>query len=364
MRRDSSTWLFSVWLLVAGPCSAATPRPVCLPPLFEGGARLHPLTDVRLMWLEPLLRQHEVCWRDQPDEQRVMLFGNSAVFGFPLPVEQSFGALLNAHFAAAHVPAHLFNLAWVYTYQVRDALIMHEALRYDPDVIVYPITLGDMVHVAPMLWLAGFFESNVEPLTDMAEAPPPGLGEPFARYQSFERGQGIVRRLFNRLRDVGLSLRLMIHRHAVVLTQRIATLPPEAAPPAETGGAYDCARTLSLAADRFRDWRDWSMPAYLASLRAHSGAAMLLINWPIAHEPNGECYNVRYSNALVAQFNEWLAAEAQRYGLAYLDLHDLLPPSDFIDSLHITPAGQQRIAARVAAELDPIVLQRLHAQQQ
>src|SRR2546426_105394 len=98
MRRSSSTWLFSAVLLAltaARPVAAAPA--LCLPPVFDGGRRLHQMPAPRVYWLQLLLRQHELCWRPpaRPDELRVVLGGNSAMFGFPLPVEETFGYLLN-----------------------------------------------------------------------------------------------------------------------------------------------------------------------------------------------------------------------------------------------------------------------------
>ncbi len=75
----------------------------------------------------------------------------------------------------------------------------------------------------------------------------------------------------------------------------------------------------------------------------------------LAHEPLGDCYNVRYSNALVAELIQFLHEQTAARGLAYLDLHDLLPPEEFFDSLHPTLAGHQRIAEYLAAALEPIL---------
>ncbi len=361
MPRSSFTWLFSAWLLLTASPVAARPL-LCLPPQYERGQRLHPLEGVRVLWLEPLLRQHELCWRRPRGEQAVALFGNSAVFGFPLPVEQSFGARLNEHFAAADLPAHLFNLGWIFTYQIRDALIMHETMRYAPDVLVYPLTLADMFHYAPAFFppqLVTFFEQNTGALAEMIAAPPPGIEEPIALYRPVVEAESLAQRRFRELRQLGVFARAAARQHAEALTRRVAALPPDRMPKlGRRQLQYDCEKTIQENALHYPDWQTWNMPAYLAHLRAETGAAVLLINWPIAHEPVGDCYNVRYSNAIIAEYNQWLAEQARTLDLPYLDLHDLLPADDFIDSLHVTPAGHQRIAAAVAEALDPILRQR------
>jgi len=112
-------------VLLLGAATPALARPsFCLPPVFDRGLRLHPLPAPKVYWLELLFRQHEICWRKpaSPDELRVALVGNSAMYGFPLAVEDSFAYRMNDDFVRRGVPAHVFNLGFVTTYQVKDAL--------------------------------------------------------------------------------------------------------------------------------------------------------------------------------------------------------------------------------------------------
>jgi hypothetical protein len=101
----------------------------------------------------------------------------------------------------------------------------------------------------------------------------------------------------------------------------------------------------------FDHWRSWNILAYLEELHRSRGVEVLVVNWPVAHEPVGDCYNVRYPNAGLAEFRDWVREETRARGLAHLDLQDLLPADEFIDSLHVTAAGH----ARIAAALGPIV---------
>src|SRR5262249_40025164 len=116
--------------------AAARPR-FCLPPVFDGGQRLHPVPVPSVLWLQLLLRTHELCWRQpaNPNEAHIVIGGSSTVFGHPLPVEQTFESLLNQHFTEAGIDAHIFNLAFVFPYQLRDAVIFHALLPYQPDLI-------------------------------------------------------------------------------------------------------------------------------------------------------------------------------------------------------------------------------------
>jgi hypothetical protein len=343
------------------PADAAPPW-LCLPPVFEGGQRLHQSGAPRVFWLELLLRQHQVCRHASSgrDERRIFLLGSSGVFGFPLPVERTFGALLNEHFAQEDVPARLFNLCSVFPYELRDALILREALRYEPDLILYPVTPSEFVHMAPALFppqLVEFFDRNRETLAELVADPPRGLEEPFERYRPLLE-RDTPPSFFDRLREIGSFARIAAAEHARVLARQLnPSLPPERLSKALTTRqtSYDCGATKEKSEREFSGWKDWNILEHLAELRARLGIAVMIVHWPIAHEPVGDCYNVRFTNALAREFAEWLRAETERLDLPYLDLHDFLAAEEFLDSLHVSAEGHRKIAARLAEDIDPLL---------
>jgi hypothetical protein len=55
--------------------------------------------------------------------------------------------------------------------------------------------------------------------------------------------------------------------------------------------------------------------ADLEQIRRTRGVEILLINLPVLHLPVGECYNVRYGQAVLADFVAWAASDARLRGL-------------------------------------------------
>jgi len=336
---------------------------LCIPPILGERPRLHDLGRVQVMWLDLLMRRHEVCWRepDTPDEERIFALGNSTIFGFPLPPDRTAIGLVNRRFENLHVPAHVFNLGFVFTYQLKDLLILSAALPYAPDMIVYGVTLDDLVHLAPMPYPAmeEIFDANSALVERLAENPPPTFAQPLRSYR--DRQAKTVRPLaaWIDLRQTGSFVRSSAADLARALRKWMFPAFPDERPAIQrVDPHYPCAPVLRQYESTFVDWQDWSMLDYLAQLRDEQGIEVLIVNWPVAHQPRGACYNVRYPASAVEEYVAWMRNRTQALDLPYLDLHDLLKLNEFVDSLHPTARGQAKVAARLAAKLEAMLEQR------
>jgi hypothetical protein len=363
MRRNLSTWLFSLAALLlvstAAPTEADWPR-LCLPPLFEHGRRLHERAGISVAWLRLLLQQHEVCWRAprQPNELRVFLYGDSAVFGHPLHSEDTVAYHLNEHFDRSGIPAHIFNLGFAGAFQLKDALIMRASLAYQPDVIVYAVTLSEFDHFAPCWWpgIVALFDANRPLVLQFAAEHPAGLQEPLEIYRSLLSAPSLEHSPAQQLRQLGAFVRTAAREEALRIRRyALPNLPDD---PVETEGRqnhYDCAKTKKMIEQHYSNWQTWNILAYLREIRDATGIPVLVVNWPVANEPVDDCYNVRYTNAALREYNQWLAEQVRASGFSYVDLYDFLSPEDFVDSLHVTAAGHRKLAERLAPILDSLI---------
>jgi hypothetical protein len=356
MRRIIAVAAVLVACALPGPTRAATTPSWCLPPVFEGGERLHALPVPSAFWLPPLLRQHQLCHAatEHPDEPRAILIGNSAVLGFPLPVEATLGARLNASLRDHGVRGRVFNLGWVNAYQLRDAVILNAALEYRPDVIIYPLTLADFHHVAPVLFgpTPAFFDTNATQVLEMVHIGVPGLDAPLQRYEAAFLKRGRLDGYWQHWQEVGALARAAAHANATTLARLLdPTLPPEMVSPGHPKTTYDCTEVI-LRRRGYRRWQSWNILAYLQALHERDGIQVLVANWPMDHKPIGECYNARHAAADVDEFNRWLRDECAARGLEYVDLHDLLSSAEFFDSIHPTAEGHQRIAEHLAPAVE------------
>ena len=357
MHPASSTWrssLAAVALIALLPAGSAWAQ-VCWPPVVEDGQRLQRLGDMPVTWLPLLFRQHEVCWRRGDDERRVFLTGSSGVHGFPLPARKSVAGQLNS--IGAH-KAHFYNLGHLFTYQVKDALVVRESLRYRPDLIVHMLVLSDFVHRAPIRYQAieTFLEGNRGAVAEFAREAPPGLADPLARIRDDLAG-GRWTAAVEDWRQTGRFVRMTANAHARRL--RASALHPVAAPPPTPPDPpsddpdYDCAATLRQHQEAFAGWTEWNILEYLAAVREQTGVRVVVVDWPVARRPRGRCSSVRYPKRALREYRRWLRQTSDELDLPLLDYSTLLAASDFFDSIHPTAEGHRKIATQLAIDLAP-----------
>ena len=347
---------------------------VCLPSLAEQGRRLHEMPAPSVLWLELLLRQHEACWTaGGPHEQlRVFLYGNSAVLGHPERAEDTAAEHLNALWKQAQLPAHAFNLGFVTAHAMKDMLIVHESLRYHPDVIVYGAIPADFTrYVAarfrrgasgPFVRLVRFMRNSAPALLEFEAEHPAGLERPLGRYGR-EFADVPPRSWFHPstwpVREVAAFMYTALGTRLRAAGERLGLVtPPGEATSGPTAGPYHCGETHRRNARDFRGFAETNTLAYLAELRDRTGIPVVVVDWPVAHEPSDDCYNSYFTNRLVYAYRAWVAAETRRLGLPLVDLSNTLLPRDFLDTLHPNARGQRKIGDALAPFLDPVLQRR------
>lgn len=353
--------LLAAALLALLPGGAAAR--LCWPPVVEGGQRLQPVHPIPVTWLPVLFRQHEVCWRTPAgeDEKRVFLTGSSGVFGFPHPAELSVAGLLNTR-RSFEGRVHFFNLGHLFSYQIKDALVLREALEFEPSLIVHAVDLSDFVHQAPLLYTPVhlFLMANRSEIAAFADEAPPGIAEPLAMIRDAYDKWEAPHTPLDDWRQVGLFVRLTAEANAHWLRdlpgmrpQSVAPFRPQPNEIPEDLANYSCRKTLQDYEQQWKRWSEWNILEYLADVRKRTGIPVVIVHWPVAERPRGRCFSARFPKAELAEFRGWLEQQTRELGLPYLDYFSLLPTRDFIDSIHATPEGQRKIATQLARDLEP-----------
>jgi L-fucose mutarotase/ribose pyranase (RbsD/FucU family) len=309
--------------------------------------------NLSLQNLDALFASHEIN-RASGDEYRVLVIGDSSVWGVLLDADQTLSAYLNAADLRTSdgKPVRFYNLGYPIQSLAKDLLIFDYALnRTNPDAVIWLVTLESFSPQAQMASL--LVRQNPRPINALAREYQLPINADDPR---FERPDLLGQTIIGKRRELADLLRLQLYGTLWGVTGLDQRYPRFYEPRMED---FDPADFDSITAwqgfeqDTLSEddlaWRVLDAGIVLAD-----PLPVLIVNEPIfiSDGVNSDIrYNFFYPRWAYDQYRVWLA---ERYPNV-LDLWDAIPPSEFTDSaVHLTPAGSQRLAEllteRITAE--------------
>jgi len=279
-------------------------------------------------------------------EFRVFLLGDSSVWGILLRPEQTLAGVLNAQgMTLCGRPARFYNLGYPTLSLTKDLMLLDQAMRYQPDQIVWLTTLESFPRetqlAAPILanntqlarGLISRFGLNLDPHDR-------NLVEPTI----------LNRTLVGQRRNLADLIRLQLYGLMWTATGVDQVYPADYAS-ARTDLARD--QTFQGRTPPDLDSASLSFDALNAGFERAGETPILLINEPIliSQGANSDIrYNFFYPRWAYDQYREMMANRAQEFGWRYLDFWDLIPAVQFTNTaIHLSPAGEQTLAAKIAS---------------
>lgn len=324
--------------------------------LFPGRMRL-PYGDdpsqsynLSLFQLEAMFASHELnAALKADDEYRVLVIGDSSTWGYLLESDQTLAARLTA--ADYRLPdgrrLRAYNLGYPVMSLTKDLLILRRAMRYQPDLILWPLTLESLPLEKQLF--PPLLQHNLDEVHDLASDYQ--LGLPFdqvaAPDDSFWSNTLIGQR-----RDLADLFRLQLYGFAWAATGIDHVIPDEIEPPMR-----------DLPADQsFHDFQPPSLPeaslafeVIAAANQVAGGAPILIINEPvfISDGANSQIrYNFYYPRWAYDHYRALLAERCQQSGWRCLDLWDAVAADEFTNTaIHLTPRGVDQMAEQVLHEI-------------
>jgi hypothetical protein len=321
--------------------------------IFPGRDRL-PFGETResynlsLYNLDAMFASHVISGSEKArDEYRVILIGDSSVWGTLLTPGQTLAGQLNANrfTVCGGRMVHAYNLGYPTISLMKDLMILDEALKYDPDLIVWLTTLeafpNDRQLDSPIVANnADRIEHLIADYQLRLNADDPALVKPSKWGQTF----------VSRRRAVADLVRLQIYG-ALWASTGIDQVYPE---------HYTRAQIDLEASQDFHGITSLSESLAFDVLEAGMSAhpSMLLVNEPmlISDGANSDIrYNFFYPRRAYDEYRQLLAERAARNDWRYLDLWNIVPLNEFTNSaIHLTPAGEARLAQRISEEIQTI----------
>lgn len=301
--------------------------------------------NLSLYNLDAMFASHEIERKKAADELRVVIIGDSSVWGTLLEPGQTLAGQINARALQCDGQRVVaYNLGYPTISLVKDVMILRRVLAYAPDLIVWPTTLEAFPRQRQL----------DSPLAANNAAEIAGWYAVDAA-----AGGGLARLADNSIAGQRRALADLVRLQAYGVMWA-ATGIDQAIPARYTPAAVD------LEADEsYHGWRpDTGLPAeglvfdVLAQgieTAGAAGAPVLVVNEPmlISQGANSDVrYNFFYPRWAYDAWRAELAARSAREGWNLLDAWDLLPPDEFTNSaIHLTPAGESALAEVVGAEI-------------
>jgi hypothetical protein len=297
--------------------------------------------NLSLYDLDAMIASHEINAGPKPaDEFRIILIGDSATWGTLLMPDETLSGLINQEGLTTTdgKTVRAFNLAYPSMSLMKDLMILELALDYDPDLIVWPVTLQSLPDkIQAETPLVANNPDRAMALIDLFDMSLEVESDDFVQPTFWDRT------LIGRRRAILDALQLQFYGPMWAATGIDQTYPSDYTP---------AQRDFAADETDFMGWELGTLSAdELAAGILDAGALLapnthiLVVNEPIliSQGENSDIrYNFFYPRWAYDQYRELLADRADMAGWQYVDLWDTVPQEAFTNSaVHLTPAGVQ-----------------------
>jgi hypothetical protein len=297
--------------------------------------------NLSLFNLDAMFASHILAGTQKtPDEYRVLLIGDSSVWGTLLTPEETLAGQLNANsFPACGRTVQTYNLGYPTISLTKDLLILEQAKGYQPDMVIWLTTLeafpNDKQLTSPIV------ANNAERVRGLI-AKYKLLADP--NDQALINASKWDQTFVNQRRAVADLLRLQIDGALWASTGIDQVYPKK----------YERAQTDLAADEDFHELTSLHDALAFDVLDAGMSTSplTLLVNEPIliSNGLNSDIrYNFFYPRWAYDEYRQTLAEHAAARHWQYLDLWDLVSSDQFTNSaIHLTPAAETLLANKIA----------------
>lgn len=295
--------------------------------------------NLSLIDLEAMFASHEIHQTSKPkDEFRVIFIGDSATWGTLLKPEETIIGLINRDKLVIHDGRQVkaYNLAYPGMSLLKDLMILNHSLRYEPDLIIWPLTLESLPDPNQIETpLVAQNPQIIQPLIKKYRLPFDVHDGNFYHHSFWERT------LIGRRRMIFDALQLQFYGILWTATGIDQTYPNDYAP---------AQRDFESDDKLYLDYPPPNLPKdelrFEIIYAAHEMVGdiqILLVNQPIliSEGENSDIrYNFFYPRWAYDQYRDYLESIVQEETWHYIDLWDAVPQNEFTNSaVHLTTRG-------------------------
>lgn len=278
----------------------------------------------------------------EADEFRVLVIGDSATWGTLLRPEETLAGRLDAAGlqTADGRRVRVYNLGYPTLSLVKDLLVLERSMRYEPDLILWRLTLESFPRERQME--SPIVANNPRLVRDLVDRYNLAVTAPAEDESLWQRT------IIGRRRELADLLRLQMYGVMWSATG-IDQLYPDTYPAAE--------RDLE-ANEKFHDWQPPAFPVdglaldlVAAGIDIAGAVPVVLINEPVlvSSGVNSDIrYNFYYPRWAYDLYRQELSAACAANGWRCLDLWNLVPEGNFTNSaIHLDAEGEELLARKI-----------------
>ena len=300
--------------------------------------------------LDVLFSSHIISVQEKPkDEYRIILVGDSTVWGSRLTADQTLTTQMNQAKLKSCDGRRIvvYNLGYPGVSAIKDLMILSQAVNhYQPDMVIWSFTLSTLV--PERIRDIGFSVANHDRLLEIERK----TGYPFGADKNVPAPLSFLdRTIYGRRQELNYLLRLAMFD---LKSQSIGTDYLKVQEEGELGQGF------SGQDDRFFEFTPRDDLANLldfnflrAGIKIAGDIPVIFINEPILiDETNPVRYNQVYPRWAFDQYRDSLTRLSTENAWTYIDMWDLLPKEEFTDTdFHRTFTGE----TKVMQELVPVI---------
>ncbi len=305
--------------------------------------------SLSLFNLDAMFASQQLAAGSKPaDEFRVLLVGDSATWGFLLKPEQTLSAQMNAIGATLPDGRHLraYNLGYPVMSLSKDLLVLSYAMRYQPDLIVWLVTLESFPYDKQLF--PPLVQHNPIPMRRLIQR----YGLKLDPYDpGFIQPNFLDWTLIGQRRQLADLLRLQLYGvlwAATGIDQDIpANYPQRMEDLPDDPSFHDLHPPLQA--------KDLALDVLQAGVALAGDTPILIVNEPMfvsqgAH--NDIRYNFYYPRWAYDDYRRLMVEHSARQGWHYHDFWDAIPPDQFTNTaIHMTPEGTREFAGMLTQAL-------------
>jgi len=304
--------------------------------------------NLSLNSIEAMFASHVITQPKPADEFRLLVIGDSSVWGILLENDDTLAGQIDAlNLTIDGRRVNAYNMGHPILSVTKDLMILDEAMRYQPDAILWSITLESLPYrdqLTPPLVANN--AARVRDLIARYELPIDPNDDAFVERTFLDRTLVGDRRAvadWLRLQMVGFAW------NATGIDQVIGDYTPRSNDFSADPSWNAYADETDIPADAL------AFDVIAAGYTLAGDIPMLLVNEPIylADGENSDIrYNAWYPRWAYDQYRTMLTDAAAANGWQLIDLWDTIAPEAFTDSpVHLTPSGSRQLAERITAAL-------------